>query len=43
VRLSGEPQAQHNAGAWGSGPRGEVPDYTGLDIIIARDGRIAAL
>jgi len=41
----GEPQAQHNAGrlAWGSGPRGEAPDYTGSDIIIACDGRIAAL
>jgi hypothetical protein len=28
----GEPQALHNAGrlAWGSGPRGEKPDYTGL-------------
>jgi SnoaL-like domain len=33
----GEPQALHNAGrlAWGSGPRGEKPDYTGLDVIIA--------
>jgi len=32
----GEPQALHNAGrlAWGSGPRGERPDYTGLDVII---------
>jgi len=29
----GEPQALHNAGrlAWDSGPRGEAPDYTGLD------------
>jgi len=24
-------------------PRGEAPDYTGLDVIIVRDGRIAAL
>jgi len=34
----GEPQALHNAGrlAWGSGPRGERPDYTGLDVIIVR-------
>ncbi|MGU7775747.1 nuclear transport factor 2 family protein [Burkholderia sp. MR1-5-21] len=41
----GEPQALHNAGrlAWGSGPRGEEPDYTGLDVIIVRDGKIAAL
>ncbi len=41
----GEPQALHNGGilAWGSGPRGEAPDYTGLDVIIVRDGRIAAL
>ena len=41
----GEPQALHNAGrlAWGSGPCGEKPDYTGLDVIIVRDDRIAAL
>ena len=41
----GVPQALHNAGrlAWGSGPRGETPDYTGLDVIIVRDGKIAAL
>jgi hypothetical protein len=41
----GEPQALHDAGrlAWGSGPRGEAPDYTGLDVIIVRDGKIAAL
>lgn len=41
----GEPQVQHNAGllAWGSGPRGQAPDYTGLDFIIVRDGKIAAL
>ena len=41
----GEAQALYNAGilAWGSGPRGEAPEYTGLDVIIARDGRIAAL
>ena len=39
------PQALHNAGrlAWGSGPRGEAPDDTGLDVIIVRDGKIAAL
>ena len=41
----GEPQALHNAGrlAWGSGPRGETPDYTGLDVIIVREGKIAAI
>jgi len=42
---TGEPQALHNAGrlAWGSGPRGEAPDYTGWDVIIVEGGRIAAL
>jgi hypothetical protein len=41
----GEPQALHNAGrlAWGSGPLGEKPDYTGLDVIIVRGEKIAAL
>jgi ketosteroid isomerase-like protein len=41
----GEPQALHDAGrlAWGSGPRGEAPEYTGMDVIIVRDGKIAAL
>lgn len=41
----GKPQALHNAGrlAWGSGPPDEAPDYTGLDVIIVRDGKIAAL
>ena len=41
----GAPQALQNAGrlAWGSGPRGEQPAYTGLDVIIVRDGKIAAL
>jgi len=41
----GEPQALHNAGrlAWGSGLRGETPDYTGMDVIIVRDGKIATL
>ena len=36
----GAPQVLHNAGrlAWGSGPRGEKPDYTGLDVIIVRSG-----
>jgi SnoaL-like domain len=41
----GEAQALHNAGrlAWASGPRGEPPNYTGLDVIIVRDKKIAAL
>jgi len=41
----GEPQALHNAGrlAWGSGPRDSAHEYTGWDVIIVRDGRIAAL
>lgn len=41
----GDPQALHNAGrlTWGSGPHGEAPDYTGLDVIIVRDGKIAVL
>jgi hypothetical protein len=41
----GAPQALHNAGrlAWGSGPRGEKPDYTGVDVVIVQDDKIAAL
>jgi hypothetical protein len=41
----GEPQALHNGGflAWGSGPKGTAPEYTGLDFIVVRDGKIAAL
>ena len=41
----GAPQALHNSGrlAWGSGPKGETPIYTGVDFIIARDGKIAVL
>jgi SnoaL-like domain len=41
----GEPQALHDAGrlAWGSGRRGQKPDYTGLDVIITRGDKIAAL
>jgi len=40
----GEAQELHNAGrlAWGSGPRNEKPDYTGLDVIVVRSGKIAA-
>jgi len=41
----GAPQALHNAGrlAWGSGPRGEASDYTGMDVILVRDDKISAL
>jgi hypothetical protein len=41
----GQAQILHNAGrlAWGSGPRGEPPNYTGLDVVIVRDGKIAAV
>ncbi len=43
--LNGAPQVLHNSGrlSWGSGPKGETPAYTGVDFIIARDGKIAAL
>lgn len=41
----GAPQVLHDAGrlAWGSGPRGEAPEYTGWDVVNVRDGRITAL
>jgi hypothetical protein len=41
----GSPQVLHNSGrlAWGSGPKDEAPIYTGVDFIIAREGKIAAL
>src|SRR6516164_10892526 len=41
----GEPQVLHNSArlAWGSGPKGETPAYTGADFIIVRDGKIAVL
>jgi hypothetical protein len=41
----GEPQTLHDAGilAWGSGPKGEPPEYTGLDVIVVRENKIAAL
>ena len=29
--------------AWGSGLEGKAPDYTGLDVVIVRDGKIATL
>ena len=39
------PQAVQDGGrlAWGSGPAGEPPRYTGLDVIIVLNGKIAAL
>ena len=42
---SGEPQVVQGAGivAWGSGLRNEEPEYTGLDVLLVRDGKIAAL
>jgi hypothetical protein len=42
---SGEPQVLHDSArlAWGSGPRGEPPRYTGEDFILVRNGKIAAL
>ncbi|WP_443478339.1 nuclear transport factor 2 family protein [Novosphingobium aerophilum] len=41
----GEPQILHDAGrlAWGSGPAGEPPRYTGWDVVITSNGRIATL
>jgi hypothetical protein len=43
--VRGAPQVLHNSArlAWGSGPKGETPVYTGVDFIITRDGKIAAL
>jgi hypothetical protein len=42
---SGEPQVPHDSArlAWGSGPSGEPPRYTGEDFILVRNGKIAAL
>jgi SnoaL-like domain len=39
------PQAVQDSGrlAWGSGPPREPPRYTGLDVIVVRDEKIAAL
>ena len=41
----GAPQVLHNSArlAWSSGPKGEMPAYTGVNFIIVRDGKIAAL
>jgi hypothetical protein len=39
------PRAVQGGGlvAWGWGPPGEPPSYTGTDVVIVRDGEIAAL
>lgn len=39
------PQAVQDGGrlAWGSGPEGKPPSYTGLDVIIVRNGKVATL
>ena len=41
----GAPRVLHDSArlAWGSGPRGEPPRYTGEDFILVRNGKIAAL
>lgn len=41
----GEPQVLHDAGilAWDSGAVGEAPEYSGIDLVIMRGDRIAAL
>ena len=41
----GAVQVLHDAARlqWESGPRGGKPDYTGEDVIIVRDGKIAVL
>ena len=41
----GEPQALHNGEflASRSGPKGGAKNYAGLDVVIVRDGKIAAL
>ena len=41
----GTAQVVQNGGvlAWGSGPKGQPAEYTGLDFIETRDGKIAAL
>ena len=41
----GQAQALHNGGilAWGSGPKGEPPKYTGLDVVVVRESKVAAL
>jgi hypothetical protein len=41
----GQAQALHNGGilAWGSGRKGGPPEYTGLDVVVVRDSKIAEL
>jgi hypothetical protein len=40
-----DPQVLHDSArvAWGSGPKSDVPAYTGEDVIIVRNGKISAL
>jgi SnoaL-like domain len=44
-QVTAAPQEYCDAGMvpWVSGRPGEVPDYSGRDFVIARDGRIVAL
>jgi SnoaL-like domain len=41
----GQAEAVDNGGivAWGSGPGGGPPEYTGLDVVVVRDRKIAQL
>jgi SnoaL-like domain len=41
----GQAQALHNGGilAWGSGPKDGPPEYTGLDVVVVRESKIAEL
>ena len=45
TKIASEPKlhAETQRLAWGSGPNGETPVYTGVDFIIVRGGKIAAL
>jgi hypothetical protein len=41
----GTPQAHHGIGrmSWGYGPQGEPPKVTGLDVVVIRESKIAAM
>ncbi len=41
----GDARALHNGGilAWSSGPKGQSPEYTGLDVVVVHESKIAAL
>jgi hypothetical protein len=43
MRLMARPVLHTRRLAWGSWSKGETSAYTGVDFIIARDGKIAAL